>query len=182
MYVRPAQDEDVDAMAHVIVDTFLLAHMGQLPGEAMRRRKEEWTYDVSANAWLRTLREIADAENPLDCVFVACDEAGEVIGLAMGTPAEGFDRTGEVCVLYVRPEWQRRGVGRRLVQSVAQWLRERGFIALHIATLPANAPARKFYEAIGGVVIGQRELDEYGYKVVNVVYSWPDIRVLTPSA
>lgn len=182
MQIRHAREEDANAMARVIVDTFLTAHEGHMPAEAMRRRREAWTHEVSANAWLRTIREIAGTTNPQDCIFVVCDEPGEVVGLAMGTPAEGFDYTGEVSALYVRADWQGRGVGRQLVQTAAAWLHQRGFTALRIAVLAANAPARRFYEAIGGVVVGEREFDEYGFKVAGVVYGWPDIRVLIPPA
>lgn len=167
-------------MAHVIVDTFLAAHESHLPEEALRRRREAWTYAESANAWRRTLKSIADTDNPGDCIFVASED-GEVVGLAMGVPAEGCERTGEVSARYVQPAWQGRGVGRRLVQMAAAWLHARGFTALHIAVLAANAPARKFYEAIGGVVVAQREFDEYGCMMAGVVYGWPDIRALVPA-
>ena len=182
MHIRHAREEDANAMARVIVDTFLTAHEGHMPAEAMRRRKEAWTHEVSANAWLRTIREIADTTNPQDCIFVACDEPGEVVGLAMGTTAEGFDYTGEVSALYVRADWQGRGIGRQLVQTVATWLHQHDFATLRIMTLAANAPARKFYEVIGGTVVDGLEIEEYGFTLPGVVYGWPDIRALIPPA
>lgn len=181
MHIRLALEDDADAMARVIVDTFLSAHEGHMPDEAMRRRREEWTHEVSANGWRRTLRSIAQDANPLECIFVASDDAGEVIGLTMGVPAEGFPNTGEVSALYVRADWQGRGLGRQLVQTAAAWLHQRGFTALHIAVLAANAPARRFYEAIGGVVVGALEIDEYGITLPGVIYGWPNISALVSS-
>jgi GNAT superfamily N-acetyltransferase len=99
----------------------------------------------------------------------------------MGMPAENMERTGEVSALYVRQNQQSRGIGRRLVQAAAMWLHEQGHTALQIGVLAANAPARKFYEAIGGAVIGEQEIDEYGFIVPGVIYGWPDIRALIPS-
>lgn len=178
MHIRHAREEDATAMAHVIVDAFLAAHEDQMPAEVMRRRREEWTYEVSANAWLRTLREIAGATDSHECIFVTCDDSDEVIGLVMGVPADGLTHTGEVSALYVRPDWQGRGVGRQLVRMAATWLHQKGFTALHIAVLAANTPARKFYEAIGGTVIGERAFEDYGYIMPETIYGWPDIRVL----
>jgi GNAT superfamily N-acetyltransferase len=181
MLIRHAREDDADAMARVIVDTFFTAHETHIPEEALQRRKEEWTHEASANAWRRPLRDIASGMNTEECIFVACDENGEVLGLAMGTPAEGLARTGEVSAVYVRQDQQGRGIGRRLVQATAAWLHARGHTALHITTLAANAPARRFYEVIGGTQVGEMEMDEYGYKLPFVVYGWPDIRALIPS-
>jgi len=180
MHIRHAHEEDADAMARAIVDTFLTTHADQIPEAALRRRKEEWTYEVSAKAWRRPLRNIAIGASKNDCIFVACDERGEVIGLAMGTPAENLAHTGEVSALYVRQDQQGRGIGRRLVQSTAAWLHARGHTALQICVLGTNAPARRFYEAIGGTVIGERDIDEYGFILQGVIYGWPDIRGLIP--
>jgi ribosomal protein S18 acetylase RimI-like enzyme len=81
-------------------------------------------------------------------------------------------------MLYVRERHQRRGLGRRLVQAVAAHLAQRGRHALVIGCLAANAPARRFYEALGGRLVGEREYDEDGVMLPEVVYRWPDTRAL----
>jgi ribosomal protein S18 acetylase RimI-like enzyme len=180
MLVRIARMEDAPAMARVTVDTFLSAHQGQMPEAAWMQRKEEWTYEVSERSWARTLREIAEGARPEGCIYVALDEAGEVVGLAVGGPprADGPEDTGEIHMLYVRESHQGRGHGRRLVRAVAAHLAQRGKHALVIGCLAANAPARRFYEALGGGLIGEREYDEAGIMLPEVVYGWTDIRAL----
>jgi GNAT superfamily N-acetyltransferase len=180
MTIRAARLEDTPAMARVIVDTYLSAHRGQIPEGAWARRKQEWTYEVSEAAWTRSLREIASGASPRDCIYVALDERGEITGLAMGglSGEEASGNTGEVYALYVRESHQRRGVGRRLVQAVAAHLVGLGMTALLIPTLPANAPARRFYEALGGQVVGEREGEDYGFMIPEVVYGWTDIQML----
>jgi ribosomal protein S18 acetylase RimI-like enzyme len=165
-------------MARVMVDTFLAAHKGQVPEEAWQRRRDNWGYDGSQRGWEETLRGIAADADARECVYVACDEAGEVIGVAMGQPAEGFADTGEVNCLYVRQDQHGRGVGRRLVQAVAAHMLQHGLTALHIGVLAANAPARGFYEALGGRVVGEYDIDEYGFTLRGMVYGWPDARTL----
>jgi ribosomal protein S18 acetylase RimI-like enzyme len=124
------------------------------------------------------MQEIAGDASTKECIYVACDDAGEVIGVAMGQPAEGFADTGEVNCLYVRVDRHGRGVGRRLVQAVAAYMLQHGLTALRIGVLAANAPARGFYEALGGRVVGVYDIDEYGFTLSGVVYGWPDARTL----
>ncbi|MEZ4733056.1 MAG: GNAT family N-acetyltransferase [Caldilineaceae bacterium] len=175
MLIRPAQVTDAPAMGRVMVDTYLTAHHGQMPEEAWQKRKAEWTYDVSARNWARAIAEIDDG-NEAECIYVAVTTEGEVVGLAMGHPA-ATAQTGEIGALYVQPAYQSQGIGRQLVQAVAAYLATTGITTLHIAVLAANTPARRFYEAIGGQVVGEREFDEEGFLLPEVVYGWPDIRV-----
>ena len=55
-------------------------------------------------------------------------------------------------------------------------------IALEIGCLAANAPARGFYEAIGGRLVGERLFDEDGVMLPDVVYAWADIKALAVRA
>jgi ribosomal protein S18 acetylase RimI-like enzyme len=184
MIIRPAREADAPAMGRAMVDTYLAAHQGQMPAEAWAKRAEEWTPEVSARGWARTLREIASDERAQDCIYVAVDEGGELVGLAIGGPAnaEELPQTGAVYALYVSTRHQGQGLGRRLVQAVAADLAEHGMTALQIGCLAANAPARRFYEAIGGRVVGEHLVDEDGIMLPEVVYDWADITVLLTKA
>jgi len=53
--------------------------------------------------------------------------------------------------------------------------------ALIIGCLAANAPARRFYEALGGRVIAEREFDQDGVMLPEVVYGWIDTLALVAS-
>ncbi len=50
--------------------------------------------------------------------------------------------------------------------------------ALRIECLAANAPARRFYEALGGRLVGERLFDEEGVMLPGVVYEWAEIETL----
>src|ERR1051326_7864566 len=107
MHIREATLSDVPSMAQVMVDSFLTAHRGQIPEALWKWRQQEWTYAVSAQGWERTLRHIAEASHPQECVYVAESPSGEILGLAMAQPAvtEAQDSTAEVCVLYVHTQY-----------------------------------------------------------------------------
>ena len=180
MIIRAAREADAPAMGRVMVATYLAAHHDQMPAEAWARRAQEWTPEVSAHGWARTLREIAADASSRECIYVAVDEGGELVGLAMGGPAnaEVLPQIGAVFALYVSKSHQGRGLGRRLVQAIATDLAEHGMTALQIGCLAANAPARHFYEAIGGYLVDERLFDEDGVLLPEVVYEWANIEAL----
>lgn len=187
MFIRPARVGDGLGMAHVIVDTFLLANEGIMPEETLAKRRQEWTYAVSARSWEELLRELSEGRSPRECVYVATEkgtngEADEVVGLAYGCPSASGDTIGEVDILYVRADHQGQGLGRALVQAVAAHLAQHGMTILHIATLETSPAARHFYESIGGQMVGTRQHDEYGVLLPLVVYGWPDIQTLIDDA
>ncbi|HYH46692.1 MAG TPA: GNAT family N-acetyltransferase [Thermoanaerobaculia bacterium] len=80
-------------------------------------------------------------------LWVAATEAGEPVGFALVEIREpGAVHLRELDVL---PEHGRRGLGRRLVQEVLAWARERGCAAVTLTTfrdVPWNAP---WYERLG---------------------------------
>ena len=156
MIIRPASESDAPAMGRLMVETFLRAHKGQIPDGAWQDRQEEWTWEVSAAGWSRSIREIADGSSPKDCVYlVVNEEAGEaqeqVAGLVMGGPAETgpWEEAGEIYALYVRYGCQRCSLGRKLVQAAVRQLRRWGMNRLVIRSLAGNEPANQFYESLG---------------------------------
>jgi ribosomal protein S18 acetylase RimI-like enzyme len=185
MKIRHARFEDAPAVARVLVDTFMESNRGILSEEAWQRRKRDWTYEVSARNWESAITEITNGSDPYSCLYVAEDDAGEIVGMAYGCPAkEGTPPldTGEVSVLYVLESYQRQGIGRALTQVTAAHLARLGMTKLHICTPAANAPGRVFYEKIGGVVVGERDDYEDGELTKLVVYEWADIQQLANGA
>ena len=179
MCIRPAVSGDAPALARVIIDSGRAAHRGQVPDEVLLAPPLDQAYAESERNWRRTLQELDECRDPDECVFVAEDESGVVVGLAMGGPArDAAHATGEVYVLYVLPAYQGRGLGQRLVQAVAAHLAAHGMPALQIACLAANTPARRFYEARGGRVVMERLFDHDGILVPEVVYGWDDVQRL----
>jgi GNAT superfamily N-acetyltransferase len=208
LVVRSARPGDAVAMGRVVATTFLTTHPGRLSEEAWddHDRAAEWTAPESARGWERALREIARDPQSRECVYVAeaanepsdpndqCEEeaSGEVVGLAMGAPwvpwetqyrgraapADQLRQVGEVRAVYVRPDQQGRGIGRQLVQAVAAHLAQLGISELRVEVVAANAPARRFCEALGGRAVSEHELDVGGLPLRLVAYGWPDITAL----
>jgi hypothetical protein len=61
---------------------------------------------------------------------------------------------------------------------MARDLLDRGHVSASLWVLEANAPARRFYEALGGRVVTIREEERDGFRSVGVAYGWDDLRRL----
>ena len=121
--------------------------------------------------------------NNKECIYVAERTDGqmvEIIGVAMGGPERTADPDyqGEIYVLALSPAYQRQGLGRMLVRTVAEQLYSYHMNGLLIRVLSANQAARKFYEALGGELVLHEEIEEEGVVLDQVGYGWADVNSL----
>jgi ribosomal protein S18 acetylase RimI-like enzyme len=166
-------------MARAFVDAYHAGHRGQMPEWLIETR----TYATSERGWRRTLDELADDPEPERCVLVA-ESAGAIAGVAMGGPPKAWAEddearaarpTGELYALYVDPWHWRRGAGRALLEAAAAWLAARGRRRFLVGVLAANEPARRFYEMVGGRLLGYRPTEDEGVVLEEAVYAWDDV-------
>ena len=97
--------------------------------------------------------------------WVLCDDSGVIRGF-MGMSESKMDS------LFLAPEFQRRGAGRRLVLHAHALHGE-----LTVDVNEQNAAARGFYEACGFVVEGRSELDDQGrpYPLLHMRLATPNM-------
>lgn len=88
-------------------------------------------------------------------VWLASGDTGEAVGFAEATIRRDYvngTRTSPVGFLeglYVHPAWRRTGVGRALVDAIAQWTRERGCSELASDALIDNIESHAAHVAYG---------------------------------
>ena len=82
-----------------------------------------------------------------------CEEQGLVVGFAMG------DRSnGEVQVVAVRPGYEGKGIGKRLLGLVQTWLHEQGHQEIWLlSNLDSGVRAHGFYRKLGWQPTGERQ-------------------------
>jgi ribosomal protein S18 acetylase RimI-like enzyme len=79
---------------------------------------------------------------------------------------------GEVYELYLRPEFQGLGFGRRLFTAARRDLAQSGMKSLIVWALSDNEAAVEFYRALGGRPIA-RSCEKFGTKSLDkVAYAW----------
>lgn len=93
---------------------------------------------------------------------------GSIVGFAVGNA-----RNGNIWALFVSPEHERRGYGRRLHEAMIGWLFARGLSTLWLNT-GCNTRAQGFYEAAGWTFKGIEDSGEARYELHNPVLSARD--------
>jgi ribosomal protein S18 acetylase RimI-like enzyme len=79
---------------------------------------------------------------------------------------------GEIYELYLRPEYQGLGFGRRLFTSARRDLAQSGMKSMVIWALSDNDPAVEFYRALGGRAVA-RSSERFGARTLDkVAYAW----------
>lgn len=167
--IRDARPDESPALAHLMVDTWLRAHRGQMPDHLWQKRVTEWTYEVSGAGWTRELTAIDEGTAPGEAILVANDNG--LVGLA-ATRLDPAPATVEVGSLYVAFDRQQQGIGRALIEAIASRYVALGATQMHIGVLKTNEPARRFYERIGGTLVTERSFDEEGTPLPEIVYGW----------
>jgi GNAT superfamily N-acetyltransferase len=168
---RSATVADIPAIARVHVDTWRSTYRGIIPAEYLA----SLSYDDRADRWHRILTNPANAY----FVYVAEDNAGQIVGFASG----GTERTGnavyqgELTAIYILDSYQKQGIGKRLVQLVAENLCQKGINSMLIWVLLDN-PACQFYAALGGQKVDEKEIEIGGIKLIEVAYSWTDTAII----
>jgi ribosomal protein S18 acetylase RimI-like enzyme len=119
-------------------------------------------------------------------VELAVDPCGadpdEVVAFAWWRKAKDPEVTfgGEIHALYVLPQRQRQGFGRRLMAHTARRMAGTGLESCRLWVFEQNQAARRFYRALGGHLIdrGWETLGER--RVPRVAYAWDPIdRLMT---
>lgn len=86
--------------------------------------------------------------------------------------ARGLPYEGEIYELYLRPEYQGLGFGRRLFADARKELASVGFEGLTVWALAANEPALGFYRALGGVSVARSSETFGGRTLDKVAFGW----------
>lgn len=144
---RPQDQAEVDAM-------FVSARRAQEAGDrwvAIPPRAPDDGPQKFAAFWVAQL-QAADGPGPI-IGAVAVNPVSEERTLPPDVPqAREWQRRDDVAVLdrlRVVDDAQRRGVGTRLVETVADWCRSHGFRSLILTTTSAQIPALSLYRKVG---------------------------------
>ncbi|MCW5737887.1 MAG: GNAT family N-acetyltransferase [Enhydrobacter sp.] len=174
MKIRRGRTADAQAIGRVHVETWQATYAGLLPDAMLVRMSEA----RQAAYWQRSLADPREARG----IFVAEDDDMGVVGFGscgpVRDPPDGLNgteqRVGEVYTLYVEPDFQNRGLGRRLLDAMFRQLRADGFDTAVLWMLARN-PTRFFYEGMGGDPAGSRTDRFSGTDVEEVAYAWRDL-------
>ncbi|MCX7305928.1 MAG: GNAT family N-acetyltransferase [Hyphomicrobiales bacterium] len=160
--IRKAEPGDAPAIADVHQVAWRGAYSGMIPHRALakmiNRRGPDW--------WASAIRRSA--------TVLVVEIGGKLAGYATigRNRARELSQQGEIYELYLRPEYQGIGLGRRLFTAARRKLSDLGLNGLVVWALEENAGALAFYEGAGGrdIAEGVEVFDQKALKKVAFVW------------
>jgi len=173
--IRPAAIPDARAIAQVHVESYRSAYRGIFPDTLLNGL----SVDKHESGW----GDLLAMHKPSSAItLVGCNADGSAVGFISG----GKERTGqlecegELYAIYLRQVAQRKGLGALLVRQFVHELVIRGFGSMAVWVLALN-PARRFYECLGGKLIGQQQIEREGRTFIEVAYGWQNLKAFPSS-
>jgi L-amino acid N-acyltransferase YncA len=167
MKIRLARQGDESAIAAVHVESWKTTYQGLV----------EESYLASLSVERREAMWKGAIERGYDnsCLYVA-EAAGEIVGFASGGAerTKKFGADAEMYAIYLLKEHQGKGIGKRLVESVASFLSQKDYQSMLVWVLTAN-PSRYFYISLNPEEAGTEQIliGEKNYE--EIAYVWKDI-------
>lgn len=160
--IRHAEPQDAEAIADAHRAAWSHAYAGILPYKALRhmleRRNIGW--------WRRAVRGSTS--------ILVLDVGGVIAGYAtLGlNRARSLPQEGEIYELYLRPEFQGVGLGKRLFVEARQLLASLGCRGVVVWCLEDNDPAVDFYRFQGGRDVAEGHETFDGKTLRKLAFVW----------
>lgn len=169
--IRPATPSDVPTVARLHVDSWRSTCRGILPDDVL----DGLSYADRERTWMQL---IAGGDSG-PYVYVAEHPRQGVIGFIAAGPerSEHLDYTGEVYALYVDQEHQGGGLGRTLLQYIAQVFAENAHRGLLIWSF-TDSPSNGFFQHLGAEAVTTRSRRFGEATVEETAFGWADIGAL----
>ena len=159
-HIREAMPSDIPALAALHVKTWNATYPGVKNKPTHQIREYQWNkaFEMKDDHW---------------CCFLMEDKNGRLIGFAQGNAYTGElkEYKGQLNKIYLLPEYQRLGFGKKLICHVVKRFCEQGINSMLLFSEPQN-PSVKFYEISGGKKILAANGEFHGG------YGWKDLREL----
>jgi ribosomal protein S18 acetylase RimI-like enzyme len=158
--IREAEMKEVNAIAEIIVASWKTAYSGIIDPEYSNSLKQDKFIKIFTDNILNKKEKI-----------LVNDDNG-VNGFVSGIILENSKYDCEIIGLYIKPEYQRKGIGKKLVKEIIKYFKSKNKKNLIIWTLN-NAKNNNFYERIGcrkieykNMEIGEKEYEGVGFNIL----------------
>ncbi|GAP13754.1 sortase [Longilinea arvoryzae] len=171
--LRVATLEDAPGIARVHVESWKTTYAGLMPESILANLSlEKRTQNME-----RFLRS-----QPEHAVTIVTEEDGCIVGFAQCGLNRDLEMdpafAGELYGIYLLKEWQHQGLGKQLVKTASRFLLSHALKSMIVWALASNQPACRFYAALGGSSIREREIEIQGQRMLETSYGWNDLRRL----
>ena len=169
MKIRRATEKDLIGIAQVHVETWQSTYKGIIPEDYL----QSLTIENRLKNWQRHLKTLHTA------TFIAENEAGAVIGFAIGGPEQTSHPLyqAEIYAIYILDTYQRNGVGKQLIKPIAKLFEEKKYPNMIIWALEENSN-HLFYQSLGGQIVASKNISINGKVLKEIGYGWDSIHDL----
>lgn len=171
IYIREANIADVQAIAKVHVATWNSTYENIIPEVYLKSK----TCKGQEEKWLKRIFE-NDATN--EFLYVALTENDDIIGFACGSAQnDDIKFKGTIAAIYILKDFQRKGLGKKLIKTIVERLDKNGIENLIIWAFAEN-PSCSFYEHINGKKVRKKTENIGGKEMIETGYGWTNIKEL----
>jgi len=158
--IRAAELKDIDAIAKIIVSAWKTAYIGIID--------PEYSNNLNYNRFIKIFTE--NIQKKKETILVN-DENG-INGFVSGIKHDNSQYDCEIVGLYIKPEYQGKGIGKKLVEEIIKHFKRENKKNLIIWTLD-NAKNNGFYKKLGcekkeykNIEIGGKEYKGVGFNIL----------------
>ncbi|PYZ95037.1 GNAT family N-acetyltransferase [Salipaludibacillus keqinensis] len=171
MNIRKATVEDAKGMARVHVDCWRSAYEGILPSDLLNNL----SYKDREQRWIKNIPLSTSGGS---MTFVVENEEGKIVGFALGGTMRDarlrMKYTGELYGLYVHPNNQQKGFGKKLFESVVHHLVSLHHSSIALWTFKGHHSC-SFYNHLGGEKVYDKKTTIGGTELTEWAYGWDDL-------
>lgn len=169
MEIRIAAIEDVTAIAKIQYTDWNTTFAAFTPADYIAK----FPYEYFVKGWTLFMEErMGDT-----VMWVIEDPETDVVGYVAAKPCIDQPYDAELTHISLLPEYQRRGLGKRLFFHVVEWVLSKGKNSMFLGVFSDN-PATGFYEHLQGECVAERETDVSGKVQGQRDYAWSDLSSL----
>lgn len=171
MFIRPATPADADRIAHVHAESWRTAYRGALSDAYLSGPIDA----ERAQVWRERF-----ANPPAGQYAAVAQVDGEIVGFVCAYGGHDAQWGTFIDNLHVLPGHKGHGIGRTLMQDAAAWsARTHPGHGMYLWVLESNAPARAFYERVGGEQAGRDTwTPPDGSALPKLRYAWRNLDAL----
>jgi GNAT superfamily N-acetyltransferase len=148
MYIRRFNDADAEEVSNLVCRNFREVNIRDYPADEMERLAESYSAEK--------IRNLASSAH----TYVAFDD-NRIVGTGSITGYWGSETESVLLTIFVLPEYQRKGIGSRIVRALEA---DEYFLRASRIEIPASITACEFYIKMGYCFKdGKKELDDEGH-------------------
>ena len=145
MIIRRFTEQDAQAVSKLIITTMRISNTKDYQAELMEElvKTETPEHVLQRASWTH---------------FYVAEEAGKIIGCGAIGPYWGKEDESSLFTIFVHPEWQGKGIGRAIVETLEQ---DEFALRARRIEIPASITGLPFYRKLGyDFKNGNTEIDE----------------------